>query len=138
MATQDAQLVLNIINLNSRINRKLGGALSVHGLGVSEYQVLWQLKRAPRQTMRRIDLAEQVGLTASGITRLLNPMMKIGLIEKAKNSHDARVSLVTLSETGRRVLGEADTAVNYVAEALLSPLDMQRQQQLSECVDALA
>ncbi|MEX0737750.1 MAG: MarR family transcriptional regulator [Pseudohongiella sp.] len=136
--TKEAQLVLSIINLNSKMNRKLGGSLSVHGLGVSEFLVLSQLRIAPNQTMRRVDLAEKVGLTASGVTRLLNPMEKIGLVEKTASSRDARVSLVALSKSGKRVLDEVEMAVNDAAESLLAPLDVQRQKQLAKLVHALA
>jgi DNA-binding MarR family transcriptional regulator len=99
----EGELVMNIINLQSKIQKRIGGALSVHGVGLSEYLVLHQLFIAPGQKMRRVDLAEQVGLSPSGITRLLNPMEKIGLIEKEENPRDARVSLVTLSIAGKRI-----------------------------------
>lgn len=136
--TQEAQLVLSLINLNSRVQRRLGSALSVHGLGVSEYLVLSQLRSAPNQTMRRVDLAQQVGLTASGVTRLLNPMEKIGLVEKTASERDARVSLVALSSSGSRVLVEVEAAVNDAAQTLLRPLDAAQKRQLSGLVDALA
>lgn len=135
---QEAQLILSMINLNSKIHRKLGGALSVHGLGVSEFLVLSELRIAPGQTMRRVDLAEGIGLTASGVTRLLNPMEKVGLVDKISSERDARVSLVALSKSGKRVLEEVEAAVNDAAQSLLRPLDAQRQQQLREVVRALA
>ncbi|MDZ7871614.1 MAG: MarR family transcriptional regulator [Rheinheimera sp.] len=50
------------------------------------------------QTRRRSDLVELVGLSPSGITRLLLPLEKIGRVEKERNPRDARVSLVILSE----------------------------------------
>lgn len=136
--SQEAQLVLGLINLNSKAHRRLGGALSVHGLGVSEYLVLLQLMRASNQTMRRVDLAERVGLTASGVTRLLNPMEKTGLVRKAASSRDARVSLVGLSPAGQRTFEDVDAAVNDAAQSLLGPLDARQQQRLGDLVQALA
>lgn len=136
--TQEAQLVLSLINLNSKVHRKLGGALSVHGLGVTEYLVLVELKNAPNQVMRRIDLAKGVGLTASGVTRLLNPMEKVGLVEKTASERDARVSLVALSNAGKRMLEDVEPAVNDAAQSLLGPLDSRRMKQFGELVRALA
>ncbi|WP_244613062.1 MarR family winged helix-turn-helix transcriptional regulator [Modicisalibacter radicis] len=69
-------LVRNFSNLQNKIQKKVGAALSAHGVGLSEYLVLNQLYVASNQNMRRSDLAEQVGLSPSGVTRLLNPMEK--------------------------------------------------------------
>lgn len=135
--SEEAQLVLSLINLNSRVHRKLGSALSAQGLGVSEFLMLSHLESAPNQTMRRVDLAEKIGLTASGVTRLLNPMEKIGLVEKTASTGDARVSLVALSRAGRRVLEEAGVGVNDAAHTLLARLDARRQNDLRALVQAL-
>lgn len=135
--TREARLVLSLINLNGKIHRKLGGALSVHGLGVSEFLVLVELRAAPGQTLRRVDLADRIGLTASGVTRLLNPMEKIGLVRKGASERDARVSLVTLSESGNRVLEEVGVAVDDASRSVLTPLETRRQQDLDELIRAL-
>ena len=116
-------LVINIINLHSKIQKRIGGTLSVHGIGLSEYLVLNQLYIAPNQKMRRSDLAEQVGLSPSGITRLINPMEKIGLVEKEDNPRDARVSLVTLSAAGTEVYKDAQVSFGHASAALFEPFD---------------
>jgi DNA-binding MarR family transcriptional regulator len=134
----EGELVMNIINLQSKIQKRIGGALSVHGVGLSEYLVLHQLFIAPGQKMRRVDLAEQVGLSPSGITRLLNPMEKIGLIEKEENPRDARVSLVTLSIAGKRIYEETSISFQYAATALFESLDSKRLGSFSELVKVVA
>lgn len=130
----EADLVRNIINLQSKIQKRVGSALSAHGIGLSEYLVLNQLYVATNQTMRRSDLAEQVGLSPSGVTRLLNPMEKIGLIEKLDNPRDARVSLVALSETGKKITEEAKISFESSSVALFESLDKKQLSTLSELV----
>ncbi len=127
----EADLVINIINLHSKIQKKVGTALSAHGIGLSEYLVLNQLYRAKNQKMRRSDLAEQVGLSPSGVTRLLNPMEKIGLVKKEESPRDARVSLVALSETGKTITEEATTTFGYSSVSLFELLDQQQLSSLS-------
>ena len=127
----EADLVINIINLHSKIQKKVGTALSAHGIGLSEYLVLNQLYRAKNQKMRRSDLAEQVGLSPSGVTRLLNPMEKIGLVKKEESPRDARVSLVALSETGKTITEEATATFGYSSVSLLEVLDQQQLSSLS-------
>ncbi|MFT5134148.1 MAG: DNA-binding MarR family transcriptional regulator [Gammaproteobacteria bacterium] len=53
--------------LTGRIDNGLG---AVHGLGLAEFVVLHLLAEAPGQSMRRIDLADALGRTASGVTRM--------------------------------------------------------------------
>jgi DNA-binding MarR family transcriptional regulator len=102
---------------SASLTRKMNGALSsVHGIGYTEYIVLHQLYSAHNQSMRRIDLANAVCRTASGITRMLKPMEKIGLVEKADNPRDARVSLIKITDTGSRIYQEAINSVNQSSE----------------------
>jgi len=125
-------LVINIINLQSKIQKRIGGALSAHGIGLSEYLVLNQLYLTPNQKMRRSDLAERVGLSPSGVTRLLNPMEKIGLVEKEENPRDARVSLVTLSAAGKQVYEDAQISFGHASVTLFESLDTKRLSAFSE------
>ncbi len=131
------QLVIEIANLHSRIQKRLGGPLSFHGLGLSDYLVLNQLSLAPRQRLSRSDLAERVGLTPSGITRLLNPLAKIGMVEKESNPRDARVSLVALSKAGKRTHAEAKVSFDAAAGELFAALDGGRLAQLEDCLGDL-
>lgn len=69
------------------------------------------LSNTSNETMHRIDLAESIGLSASGVTRLLMPMQKIGLVQKEANPRDARVSLVKLTKSGKKIY--VDSAVSF-------------------------
>lgn len=73
----------------------------LNGLGWSDFLILHHLTNTPEQKLRRIDLAERVGVTASGVTRLLLPMEKIGLVSRDIHPTDARVSYVLLAPGGR-------------------------------------
>jgi len=129
-----AELMLNLINLHTRIQKRLLGPLSLHGISVTEFLVLRQLANAPDKKLRRIDLAQQVGLSASGVTRLLDPMQKIGLVDKEETERDARVSLVTLTKTGERILNDARVTFDQVAKGLLGQLSASDQAVLARMV----
>jgi len=120
--------------MHNNIQKRIGGALSIHGIGLSEYLVLHHLFNAPRKKMRRTDLAEQVGLTPSGITRLLNPMEKIGLVKKDINPRDARVSLVSLPISGKRVYEETTASFQYASTAVFEALDPKQLAKFSQLI----
>src|SRR2546422_11644201 len=63
-----------------------------HGLTVNDFEALLLLSRAEDNQMRRIDLADALQLTASGVPRLLDGLEKLALVEKATCAKDARVT----------------------------------------------
>ena len=106
--------------------------LSVHGISFTEYQILHQLSQAAQQMLPRIELARSIGLSASGVTRLIAPMEKLGLVEKESNPRDARMSLVKLSNVGQKILGE--TSVTFEDRAI-SAFESLTDAQLSKFED---
>jgi DNA-binding MarR family transcriptional regulator len=108
--------------LHTKLQKRVDMRMSLHGISFTEFMILHQLNEAPGQSLRRIDLAESVGLSASGVTRLLAPMEKIGLVQKEANPRDARVSMVRLSDAGKTLYGEASETLGHGAVELLEPL----------------
>jgi DNA-binding MarR family transcriptional regulator len=78
-----------------------------HGLTVSDFEALTCLSHADGKRMRRVDLAERLQLTASGVTRLLDRLERQGLVEKATCPDDARVTYAVLTDPGGTKLEEA-------------------------------
>lgn len=107
------EALLAIARLNAILSRK-----SFLSLGFSDFVILHHLYHAPEEKMRRVDLADCVGLTASGVTRVLLPMEKIGLIEREANPRDARVSFVCLAKGGKRLYQESLESVELVLEKM--------------------
>ena len=107
------QLAKTQSRLTNRFDRALGG------LSLTEFLVLLSLEQAPDRQLRRIELAEQVGLTASGITRILLPMAKIHLVKDGKVSDDARVRTVEATKAGREKLNDERARLNFLADELL-------------------
>ena len=99
---------LRFLRAHAALTRELGARLEAdHGLTMSDFDVLIQLYHAPDYAMRRIDIARQVLLTPSGITRLLDGLERCGLVGKRTCKSDARVSYAVLTEEGLRKVEEA-------------------------------
>ncbi|MYM68054.1 MarR family transcriptional regulator [Pseudoduganella sp. FT55W] len=99
-----------------RLDQVLGG---YHGVSFSDFMLLHYLNRAPGGRLRRVDLAERQGLTASGVTRTLLPLEKIGLVERQQDPRDARVAYAAITETGRELLLNATTVAEQISKDLL-------------------
>jgi DNA-binding MarR family transcriptional regulator len=109
----------------SRADAELGAA---HGLGLSEFAALHHLAEAPGGRLRRIDLARRVALTASGVTRLLAPLERRGIVTRERNEADARATYAALTRNGKVLVKEAAATVERIAESLLSSLSERDRQ----------
>ena len=134
---KNGKILVSLALLQAKLLKQIDIQLSLHGISFSEFLVIHHLNNAPSKTMRRIDLAEKVGLSASGVTRLLNPMEKIKLVQKEINPRDARVSLVKLSEVGNEVYNESLVSFEQSADSILKPLNKQQISSLNELTNAI-
>lgn len=75
-----------------------------HGLTLAEYDVLLRLARSPDRALRMTDLAERVMLSPSGLTRLVDRLVKKGLVHRRSAPIDARIALASLTDDGLRQL----------------------------------
>lgn len=85
-----------------RIERDLAGAGDV--VPLTWYDVLLELNAAPGGRLRQRDLAREVLLTRSGISRLVDRLEGAGLLRREPNPADRRGDLVALTTAGRVAL----------------------------------
>ena len=104
----EVQTFGTLLRAYAAVTRQLNAELTAdHGLTISDYEVLLRLARAPERRMRRVDLAEQVLLTASGVTRLLDGLERDGFVERGSCDTDRRVVYAVLTDAGLAKLREA-------------------------------
>src|SRR5207248_5703485 len=76
---------VRFLRAHAALTRELNTRLVTgHGLTLNDYEVLLRLAHAPDRQMRRVDLASEVLLTASGITRLLEGLERAGYVERGQ------------------------------------------------------
>jgi DNA-binding MarR family transcriptional regulator len=92
--------------LEQRMDRSLESAC---GIALAWFEVLLRLSRAEDTQLSMGALAEQVALTTGGITRLVDRMIRAGLVERRPCPTDRRVSFAGLTPAGRDKLDQAAT-----------------------------
>ncbi|WP_225101059.1 MarR family winged helix-turn-helix transcriptional regulator [Streptomyces sp. CoH27] len=114
---------LRLVRAQTALVRRFDTRLSgLHGVSLADFTLLLRLGQAPGGRMRRVDLAEALGLTASGVTRGLAPLERIGLVTREPDARDARVAYASLTTTGRQRLTEmCATAEETAAEVFAAP-----------------
>ncbi len=103
-----------------RLEKQLDGSLgSIKGISLAEYRLLRALSDAPNSQASRVELAHAVGLTASGVTRALRPLEKLGVVSTIKSQRDARLAIASLSTAGQELVGDASGVVNDTMTQIL-------------------
>lgn len=120
--TTNLESWVSFLRSHAAITRELSAQLQrEHGLTLNDYEVLLHLSHADGGALRRIDLARQVVLTASGITRLLEGLERAGFVSKETCASDARVSYAKLTDAGRAKLkAAAQTHLRGIDDLFLS------------------
>ena len=127
---ESLKLFINLTKIQTENSRRFHGGLD--GIGFNEFVILYHINQSSEKKIRRIDLAEKMGLTASGVTRILAPMEKMGLIERETAARDARVSYVSITVSGNRNLAETMEKAELFADSIFPPTKLKKLTGLSD------
>ena len=91
----------SFLRAHATLVRRLEGELvAEHDLALPSYDVLVQLSEAPDRRLRMTELADRVLLSRSGLTRLVDRLVRDGLVERQACPDDARGTLAVLTDAG--------------------------------------
>jgi DNA-binding MarR family transcriptional regulator len=128
-----------LVRSHAAVTRRLSVELTNdHGLTINDYEVLLRLARAPERRMRRVDLAVEVLLTPSGITRLLEGLERAGFVERGTCETDRRVVYAVLTDAGLTKVREASTThVAQIDDLFAARLDGQELATIADLMSRL-
>ena len=127
-----------LFRTQARVLRRLQEDPVWGDLSLREYDVLWVLTGAGG-SLRLRDLTEQVYLVQSSVSRLVERMAARGLVTRTVPPDDARGTLVTLTEEGRRLQREVGARhVEAIGTYVGGALTDDEQHTLRELLNRLA
>ena len=108
LSTAPVQAFVRLLQGHAAATRELSADLvRDHGLTINDYEALLRLSRADGHYLKRVELAESLVLTPSGVTRLLDGLERAGYVEKGSCETDARITYAVLTDAGHEKLEEA-------------------------------
>jgi len=115
----------SFLRTHSHVIRVLDAELAAErGLSLSTYEILLVLAHSPGRAVRMSDLAGEMLLTRSGMTRAIDQLQAKGLVERRPCPSDGRGYLAALTEEGYDELKRAAPIhVRGVREHFTSRLD---------------
>lgn len=128
-----------LLHAHTALTRAFNADLqATHGLTVTDFEVLRHLAGEEDGQMRRVDLAQRIGLTPSGITRLLDGLQRAGLVAKAACPSDGRVTYAQITPEGRDTLScAADTHLAAIDALFAERFTPDEAEQLAELLERL-
>jgi DNA-binding MarR family transcriptional regulator len=127
------------LGAHSRIVRALDRELvAAESLTLGQYEVLLRLARAPEGAIRMTQLADEVFLSPSGVTRMVDQLEQRGFIERRVCDTDRRGYLALLTPEGRAKLRHAsETHVAGIREHFVSKVSRGRLGSLGSLLSRL-
>jgi len=120
------------------VMRRLQSGPAFRNLAVNEYDVLFTLSRCPSGWLRLNELNDNVLLSQSSLSRLVDRLEKRGLVERTPAPDDGRGVLLKLTEEGAAVQKEIGREhVRDIAELVAPALTAAEQRELLRLTEKL-
>ncbi|WP_202033271.1 MarR family transcriptional regulator [Nocardioides sp. WS12] len=94
-----------------------------HGIGLSEFETLDRIVDANCGKYRMAELAQDIHLSQSALSRAITRLEKDGLVSRSTCDDDRRAIFVCLTDQGRKVYDDALPTHREVLRSSWSPTD---------------
>ena len=114
----EQEATLAIWRTSDLLENRSARLLRDHGLTPSQYNVL-RILRGEGKPMACLEVAERMIQVAPAITRVVDQLIKLGLIIKNQSAEDRRVFMIELTPGARRKLKKLDRPILDLHQELL-------------------
>jgi DNA-binding MarR family transcriptional regulator len=134
LTTRELRAWRGMLRTHTTLVKALDAELeSQHGLALTSYEVLMFLADSADGRMRMHEIASSVLLSRSGLTRLVDRLVRDGFVERADCPSDARGAFAVITPAGRDKLDAARaTHLADVRRLYLDRLEAAEQDQLGD------
>lgn len=114
----------NLVTAVGRVEAAVGRALRRYGLGQSEFRALGRLQVADQHEIRLLDLADELALDRSSVSRLVTRLESQGLVHRESCGDDRRGVFTVLTDQGREIYKTAAPAYHQALADALAAADL--------------
>ena len=118
----EQEAFLAIQRTSALLAHALAETIRPFGLTATQYNVLRILRGAGQPGLCRNEVRERMITQVPDVTRLLDRMEEMGVIERSREGADRRFVTTRITEEGLRILAELDVPVAESHRALLGHL----------------
>jgi DNA-binding MarR family transcriptional regulator len=103
MDRRSTEVLINLIRTDSLVTTALGRRFRRHGLSLSGFNALVILRQAP-DGVNPHEIADRLLVTRAAVTGILDALETKGLVSRDRSGADGRMSLIAITEAGKKLL----------------------------------
>ncbi len=126
---------LNLQRTASELGSPFLKYLKQHGLSFSLYNILRILRGQKGKGLSCSGIGERMVSRDSDITRLIDRLLKQGLVERTRSEEDRRVVLTSINSLGMKTLKKLDKPMSVLDKESLGHLTIEEKKQLNRLLD---
>jgi DNA-binding MarR family transcriptional regulator len=124
------EALLAVMLANAAIDSMLDEVFDGSGITQPQYNVLRILNGVHPNAHCRGEIARRMVRRAPDLTRMLDRLVRLGLVERAKGDRDHRQSLAKITDRGRALLEELRPKVQRMTQLLADRMSPDEARQL--------
>ena len=129
-------VILETFRLNGALIEAGNEITKPYGLTSARWQVIGAIDLAG-QAMTVAQIARRMGLSRQGVQRIVNDLVKIGLVKPIPNIDHKRSPLIAISDEGEQVMLKVNQAQITWVNKLSKGLDKQKIDQTFELLETV-
>jgi DNA-binding MarR family transcriptional regulator len=128
-------LPLQIVFLGRQLDRLLERRLSELGLNRTQAMVIFALSRRPG--LKALELCPHARVEPANVTRTLQALERLGLLERRSHPTDGRASLFYLTASGHETASSLAAEMETLSAALFESMDQREVDALEQLLSVL-
>ena len=129
------EALMMLIAVTEQIQRPFQQLFADQDLTHQQYNVLRILRGAGKDGLQTLEIASRMVERTPGITRLIDRLVKKGLVDRLRSPEDRRQVWCSISAEGRKLLRRVDGPIASLDEHALDPLSGTEVRQLIRLLD---
>lgn len=135
-ASLQQQVVVNLMRTCRTVEESWAQHLKrIEGISTSQYNILRILRGARPGALRISEISERMIDRDPDVTRLVDRLIRKGLVRRERGEEDRRVVLVEITAAGLALLARLDQPVVEYARAVMAGLTQKRLRALNALLD---
>lgn len=106
------------------------------GVSMAQWQSLLEIARKEEPSLAQV--AVGLGLDTSTLSRMVNNLVNLGLVNRVLNPEDRRYVSLTLTDHGKTVCSAIESSINSYILKVFDAIPIEKQSQVVESVALLA
>jgi DNA-binding MarR family transcriptional regulator len=136
-ASLEEEALLNIARTAAVLDHGFAQVLKPYGITATQYNVLRILRGAGTDGLCRNEVGERLIRRVPDVTRLLDRMEEMGLIQRAREAEDRRIVTTRIAKKGLDLLAKLDPKLAEIHHAQVGHVEKKQLRALIEALTAI-